>query len=87
MTNPFESPGRPETPRRFISSMALKVYLKFVNPILAIAIFLLCAYAATKDPEKPIQFSNLFAGSFTTYFFAKGIFCSIAVFLCCGQNP
>ena len=53
-----------------------------VIPILSIAIFLLCVAAATinPDPKKAPHFSGLFQG-FGAYFFAKGIFCSVSLFL------
>lgn len=58
----------------------MATYLRIFNPIVAIAIFLLCLYAATTD-EGTFEVMMLLDGSMPTYFFAKGIFCGIAVFL------
>ena len=55
-------------------------YLRIYNPIVALLIFLMCFYAATND-ETAFDFSALIDESFATYFFAKGVFCGIAVFL------
>lgn len=60
----------------------MRTYLKFVNPILALLVFGLCAFAAMKeDKDKPIVIGNVIVGGIPTYFFAKGIFCGVAIFL------
>jgi len=33
------------------------------------------------DKDKPIMVENLVVGGIPTYFFAKGIFCGVAIFL------
>lgn len=55
-------------------------YLRIVNPIVALLVFALCVHAAATD-EGVFALSQLLEGSLATYFFAKGIFCGIAVFL------
>ncbi len=45
-------------------------------------VFGLCLFAAMKEEKgKPIVPANLMAGGIPTYFFAKGIFCGVAILL------
>jgi hypothetical protein len=60
----------------------MRMYLRIFNPIIALLIFILCSFAAMKeDKDKPIVIGNVVMGGIPTYFFAKGIFCGVAVLL------
>jgi hypothetical protein len=66
--------------RQFCRSM--RTYLRVFNPLVALLIFLLCSFAAMKeDKDKPIVIGNVVAGGIPTYFFAKGMFCGVALIL------
>ena len=58
----------------------MKTYLRVVNPLIAVIVLLLCLWAAANgdDGFKPI---GMFKGGIPTYFVAKGLFCSSALFL------
>jgi len=57
----------------------MKKYLRYGNPILAVVVFALCTFASMKDKEFDV--GAMFKGSIPTYFFAKGIFCGMTIFL------
>ncbi len=60
----------------------MRAYLKVVNPLIGVLVFALCTFAAMKeDKDKPIKVGNVVMGGIPTYFFAKGIFCGVAIFL------
>lgn len=58
----------------------MKTYLNVVNPIIAIAVLLLCIWAAMNGDNgfRPLE---MFKGGIPTYFLAKGLFCSSALIL------
>ncbi len=57
-------------------------YLRYMNPIMAIAITSWCSFAAMKeDHDKPIEIYGIIGGGIPSYFFAKGVFCGLAIFL------
>jgi hypothetical protein len=58
----------------------MKTYLRIVNPVVAVIVLLLCVWAAMNGDEgfKPLE---MFKGGIPTYFLAKGLFCSSALFL------
>jgi len=58
----------------------MRTYLRIINPIVAAIVFVLCLYAAVKDSGtfKP---HAVIEGGFATYFLAKGLFCSFALFI------
>jgi hypothetical protein len=58
----------------------MKTYLKIINPIVAVLVLFLCLVAATFDDGnfKPL---GILKGGIPTYFLAKGLFCSSALFL------
>lgn len=58
----------------------MKFFLRYINPILALLVFAFCLWAATseKGDFTPLGF---LAGSFGSYFFAKGIFASTSIYL------
>ena len=58
----------------------MKIYLRIINPIVAVMVLLLCLWAATFDDGK-FELIGLVNGAFPTYFFAKGLFCSSALFI------
>jgi hypothetical protein len=59
---------------------AMRIYLKVVNPAIAVIVFLLCFWAAIWD-KSSFALYGMVAGGMTTYFFAKGIFSASAVFI------
>ena len=60
----------------------MRTYLRIFNPLIALLIFILCSLAAVKeDKNKPIVPSNIIGGGIPTYFFAKGMFCGVALLL------
>ena len=60
----------------------MRTYLRIFNPLIALLIFILCSFAAVKeDKDKPIVPTNIIAGGIPTYFFAKGMFCGVALLL------
>ncbi len=58
----------------------MRTYLRIVNPIVAVVVFVLCVWAAAFEDGnfKPL---GMLKGSIPTYFLAKGLFCSSALFL------
>jgi len=61
---------------------SMRTYLRIFNPLIALLIFILCSFAAMKeDKDKPIVIGNVVAGGIPTYFFAKGMFCGVALIL------
>ena len=58
----------------------MKTYLRIVNPIVAVVILLLCLWASMNG-DQGFQPSGLIKGGIPTYFVAKGLFCSSALFL------
>jgi hypothetical protein len=69
-----------QTNRSFCDFM--RTYLRVFNPLIALLIFVLCSFAAMKeDKDKPIVIGNIVAGGIPTYFFAKGMFCGVALIL------
>jgi hypothetical protein len=63
-------------------SYSVRTYLRFFNPLIALLVFVLCSFAAMKeDKDKPIVVGNVVAGGIPTYFFAKGMFCGVALIL------
>ena len=55
-------------------------FLKIFNPIISVIVLLLCIWAAGSS-DYVFKASNLFKGEFTTYFIAKGLFCSASLFI------
>ncbi len=53
-------------------------FLRYVNPCLALAVLVICLLAAVGNKDGNFQF---FEDAIPTYFLAKGIFCSAALFL------
>lgn len=59
----------------------MKLYLKFINPAVSLVILALCVWAASKmDHGASPGLAGIVAGSFNSYFFAKGLFCSSMLF-------
>ena len=60
----------------------MRTYLRIFNPLIALLIFILCSFAAVReDKDKPIVPRNIVAGGIPTYFFAKVMFCGVALLL------
>jgi len=80
MTGCSESYSRFEGP--FVILSFMRTYLRIFNPLVALLIFILCSFAAMKeDKDKPIVIGNVVAGGIPSYFFAKGMFCGVALIL------
>ena len=58
----------------------MKTYLRIVNPLVAALVLALCLRAATHDDGK-FKPEGILAGSISTYFVAKGLFCSATLVL------
>lgn len=58
----------------------MKFYLRVINPALALISFGLCLYASIVS-ERDLEIDGLVVGGMNTYFFAKGIFTAITIFL------
>jgi hypothetical protein len=59
----------------------MKFYLRVLNPIVALAVLLLCLWAGAHDMEGNWNPEIMFKSLFNTYFVAKGLFCSSALFI------
>ena len=63
----------------------MKFYLTVINPAIAVIILLLCTWAAIygeMSSDAPgVNFIGIIQGDLTSYFFAKGLFCSSALFI------
>ncbi len=60
----------------------MKFFLRFVNPILALTVLVICLVAASAHGvQGKFTYVGFFQDPFSTYFLAKGIFCSTALFL------
>jgi hypothetical protein len=60
--------------------MVVSLYLRFLNPLLALVIFGFCTWAAIYG-DGEINFGGPLDGGIASYMFAKGIFCSLALLL------
>jgi len=56
----------------------LGFFLRYINPLIAVVVLAICVVAATCGDG---SYEGLFQGFIPTYFLAKGIFCSVALFL------
>jgi hypothetical protein len=57
-------------------------FLRYVNPVLALAVLVICLISAcTQESGGALSYVGFFKGPIPTYFLAKGIFCSTALFL------
>jgi hypothetical protein len=59
----------------------MKIYLKFINPIVSLIVLIMCLYASTVDKKEFNILAPFEEGAFPAYFFAKGLFCSSALFI------
>lgn len=59
----------------------MKTYLTYINPIVCLIVLVGCFWASTYDGKDGFHLIGIFVGSFSTYFFIKGIFCSSALFI------
>lgn len=58
----------------------MKFYLRVVNPVIALVVFILCFWAATRSDDTFNVF-GIVVGGMSTYFFAKGIFTSLSLLI------
>ena len=58
----------------------MRTYLRIINPIVAALVLVLCVYASIVD-EGNYKPDAVLKGSLPTYFLAKGLFCSSALFI------
>ena len=58
----------------------MKTYLRVSNPVVAALVLALCLWAASHD-EGRFKPEGIFAGGISTYFVAKGLFCSATLVL------
>lgn len=66
----------------FSHERPLAFYLKYVNPLVALLVLGICLFAASVGKnDGQLVYAGFFKDSMLTYFLAKGIFCSTAVFL------
>jgi hypothetical protein len=57
-------------------------YLKIINPAIALSVFVLCTWAAIAGENgASINIFGIVVGNMTTYFFAKGLYCSLSLFI------
>lgn len=59
----------------------MKFYLKVINPIIAIVVLGFSLWAGISVSENDAKIINLFKGGFSSYFLAKGLFCSSSLFI------
>ena len=59
---------------------SMKTYLRVVNPLVAVVVLLLCLWAAMNG-DNGFKPADMLKGSIPTYFVAKGLFCSSALFV------
>jgi len=63
-----------------LRALNMKTYLRIINPTIAILVLLLCLWAAMNG-DNGFQPRGMLKGGIPTYFVAKGLFCSAALFL------
>ena len=57
----------------------MEFFLRHVNPVLALTVLVICLISASTDDG--MDYVGFFEAPIPTYFLAKGIFCSTALFL------
>jgi hypothetical protein len=60
--------------------MKLRTYLRIINPIVSVLVLIICLWAGMVD-EGDFKPAGVIKGSISTYFLAKGLFCSSALFV------
>jgi hypothetical protein len=63
-----------------LRALAMNTYLKIINPVVAVVVLLLCIWASMNG-DNGFQPWGMLRGGIPTYFLAKGLFCSSALFL------
>jgi hypothetical protein len=58
----------------------MKFYLRVVNPVIALLLFILCFWASTASEEK-FSIFGIIIGGMNTYFFAKGLYTSCSLLI------
>ena len=59
----------------------MRIYLRVINPIVALAVLLLCVYAGLRDMEGDFEPTAIYLININVYFLAKGLFCSSTLFI------
>jgi hypothetical protein len=60
----------------------LVFYLRYVNPLLAVVVLVVCLFAGTTDGASGgVNYIGFFREPVQSYFIGKGIFCGLALFL------
>ena len=59
----------------------MKFYLRVINPIVSLFVFLLCFWSSTFSGNDGFNIFGIIIGGMTTYFFAKGIFTSLSLLI------
>jgi hypothetical protein len=62
------------------AGLNMKTYLRIINPTIAVLVLLLCLWAAMNG-DNWFRPREMLKGGIPTYFVAKGLFCSAALFL------
>ena len=58
----------------------MRIYLKFVNPIVSLLVLLICVYSSIVS-DSNLKPAGPLDGGIPAYFLAKGLFCSSALFI------
>ena len=58
----------------------MKLYLKYLNPIVSILILFICIWSAIAEKGE-VEIAQAYQGGIPTYFLAKGLFCSSILFI------
>jgi hypothetical protein len=60
----------------------MRVFLRYVNPVLAVLVLVICLVAASTERRSDrLTYWGFFKDPIQVYFLGKGIFCSAALFL------
>lgn len=59
----------------------MRLYLKWVNPAIALVVLGFAVWAAMTSDNNAVGLGQIVKGGFGSYFFAKGLFCSSALFI------
>jgi hypothetical protein len=64
----------------------MRYYLRVINPAVALSVFVLCTWASIGSDNGgvgggTINIFGIIIGGLSTYFFAKGVFCSLSLFI------
>ncbi len=63
-----------------MNNNSMRTYLRVINPIVSLAVLIICIWAAVRD-EGTFELLGPWKGGVPSYFLAKGLFCSSALFI------